>query len=167
MLLRAHGGGGTEHLVRLYQNHRGTWTLQRVLTHPCTPQDHSAIEALPAGVLAESWCPPLLPGQRSDVPALPIEFHLPQSGEEGPSEAASLFHPHLGLATVASRFNDDPPDAEPRSTHARGESVELPLSAVRSRAKKLDRWGGRVWFRLDGQLYAICEGEWHLAVSGG
>jgi hypothetical protein len=140
---------------------RAGWACQRVTFVGRSHGEVLHISALNAEILTESWCPPLLPGQRGDIPAVPIEYHL---GSEQRSSPASVFHPRLGLATVVNSLEDDSKDPAPSGqqwgTHARGESIDLPGSAVRKCAKRLTRWGGRVWFRLDGELYAICEQDW-------
>lgn len=153
-------------IVRLHRDRRGGWQLQRVGEVHLDDQMPGRLHAMDAEALLDyGGCPPLRPGQDPKVPAAPLEFHFePDAEEAGLPSPAEIFHPRHGLATVVNAIVDDrknpSPPGQAWATHGRGESTDLPLSAFHKGVKVLDRWRGRVWFRLDGQLYALCEEGW-------
>lgn len=156
-------------IVRLHRDRGGAWHLQRVSEVQIDPKRPGHLHALDAETLADfGGCPPLRPGQDPRIPAAPLEFHFePDSEDGGLASPAAIFHPRLGVATVVNAIIDDRKDPAPAgqtwSTHGRGESTDLPLSALQEGVKVLDRWRGRVWFRLGGNLYALCASEWKTA----
>lgn len=165
-LLTPPSGKGTALLVRLFQVRVGRWRWQRVGSAEVDLDLPGHLRALAARDLFE-WggCPTLRRGQDPRVPAAPIEFHFePDDEGTGLASPAEVFHPVHGLAIVVNTVVDDRKDPAPPgqtwATHGRGESTDLPLSAFNHGARVVDRWAGRVWFRLDGQLYAICKSEW-------
>jgi hypothetical protein len=153
-------------IVRLHRDRSGRWHLQRVGEVQIDAQMPGRLHAMDAESLAEyGGCPALRPGQDPKVPAAPLEFHYePDTEDLGLPSPADIFHPRFGLATVVNAIVDDRKDPSPPgqawSTHGRGESTDLPLSAFHKGVKVLDRWRGRVWFRVNGQLYALCEDAW-------
>ncbi len=158
-------GSDRGRIVRLHPGPRSGWRLQRVGEVRIDPELPGRLHALDAETLAEDGgCPALRPGQDPKVPAAPLEFHFEADLEKGLSSPAEIVHPRWGLATVVNAIVDDRKDPAPPgqawATHARGESTDLPLSAFGKGVKVLDRWAGRVWFKVDGQLYAICAGRW-------
>jgi len=165
VLLSPKGKTIPSQLVRLFQNAKGKWRMQLV---PRIPEDLKVplcLKALPAGILAESYGgPPLHVGQDPAVPSVPLEFHLNDCEDEGLPNPAEIFHPRFGLALVVNAIVDDSKDpsleGQRWATHGRGESTDLPLSALHSGVRVVDRWQGRVWFRMGTDLFAICAEGW-------
>ena len=158
-------GSGKGRIVRLHQTAKGGWHIQRVGGVHIDQEMPGRLHAMDAESLMDSGaCPPLRPGQDPKVPAAPIEFHFEPDLEDGLPSPAKIFHPHLGLASVVAHVQDDRKDPFPPNsigaTHARGESLTIPLSGFYKGVQVLAHWRGRVWFQLDAQLYAICQEEW-------